>query len=121
MNVKNIALLEEAVFKWWNIALGGFPDEGIDNCSLCKEYYWSTVDNCPISNDTYNNQCKTTPYDDWYDYLYEERDPDIMYLFVIDKYHRKIAIAELNYLIKLLNKQYPSIWNLITNLFRRKN
>lgn len=63
--------LAGSIEKWRRIVAGTGRDCGPDNCPLCARYNkYSGCGRCPIRQDTGQDYCQATPYDDYYgDYL----------------------------------------------------
>lgn len=58
--------LEESIEKWRQIERGEMADLGIENCSLCMEYWGARCEGCPVFASAASRRfCYGTPYSTW--------------------------------------------------------
>lgn len=97
MNKQTRTALEGSIAKWEAIVAGTGTDEGIENCPLCKVFYFERdatgelCAGCPVKEETGQAGCEGSPYDEWRD-IFDEDDGDI----------KRLAQAELDFLRSLL-------------------
>jgi hypothetical protein len=69
-------ILEESIEKWEAIVAGNGGDNGIENCSLCKEFWENGCIGCPVFEKTGEYGCAGSPYDEWEDHHEYVHDHD---------------------------------------------
>ena len=57
--------LKGSIAKWEAIVAGTGEDHGIDNCHLCKKFYYYDCEDCPVAIASGASRCCGTPYEDW--------------------------------------------------------
>lgn len=104
MNKKTLKALLGSIKKWHKIVIGKGTDKGEDNCPLC-ELFDDECEDCPVSKKVNDTCCYSTPYRDWSKHRRGEH-----YGKMIDKVYctvcKKLALAELRFLINLLPVKY---------------
>lgn len=68
MDEKTREALEGSIEKWRGIVAGTEIDRGATNCPLCIMFNDedAVCDGCPVKERTGFDQCRNTPYDDYY-------------------------------------------------------
>lgn len=91
-----------SIAKWEAIVAGHGEDKGVDNCALCQMFWHDRCKGCPVAAKTGEIHCVGSPYDAWGGENGEEYTP----LNDADEEDRedfkKLAQAELDFLISLL-------------------
>ena len=105
-----IEALKKSIEKWENIAFHGGIDDHAGNCQLCIKYHKYIVlvlgvggticDGCPVKEKTGKHGCKGTPYEEWCNYIDEQREG----YRVFDDHSKQLAINELEFLKSLLKE-----------------
>ena len=87
--------LNGSIAKWEAIVAGTGVDKGVENCPLCKRFFFNCCQGCPV-NDVGGYGCIGTPYDQWCALEVDK---------VTNDEEREYAQAELNFLKSLLPKE----------------
>jgi hypothetical protein len=73
MDKKTLKALNGSIRKWQAIVKGTGRDYGIDNCPLCKLFYYNgpvaprRCNGCPVRKKTGRPYCWESPYEKWSD------------------------------------------------------
>ena len=111
--------ISKSILKWHRIAYENGEDNGSVDCVLCVKFRETNrgfCARCPVNHYTGKQFCGNTPYHDWFNYqkdnwpvrrqIVQSHDKDFReQKFVFDEFSKNYAIAELQFLERLL-KEY---------------
>ena len=103
MNAKTLEALRGSILKWERIVAGTGKDLGWTNCPLCLLFFLNSrllpgqgCDGCPVREKTGLDDCKGTPYWEFWPYHADE---------ILSPVAKKRAQEELDFLRFLLPKK----------------